>query len=57
MFIKYFDLYILFTKAGVITQQSLDVFQESWLACLKELGIPTEHPAWTILYLNNFVFE
>ena len=55
--IKYIDLYIIFMRADVTTQQSLDVFWESWLACLKELGIPTEHPAWIILYLNNFVFE
>ena len=24
------------------------IFREGWLACLKELGTPTEHPTWTV---------
>ena len=23
------------------------IYREGWIACLKELGIPTEHPTWS----------
>ena len=23
------------------------IFQEGWFACLRELGTPSDHPAWT----------
>lgn len=41
-----------FERAGDVYERQLaelrpGVFQEGWLACLKELKIPLDHPAWS----------
>ena len=38
-------------KAGLfyvrdVAQERLDGFHDGWLACLKELGTPPDHPTW-----------
>ncbi|GFS29075.1 hypothetical protein Acr_00g0005230 [Actinidia rufa] len=33
-------------QAQQLAELRLDVFQEGWLACMKELKIPLDHPAW-----------
>ncbi|GFZ07011.1 hypothetical protein Acr_18g0011810 [Actinidia rufa] len=41
-----------FERAGDVYERQLaelrpGIFQEGWLACLKELQIPLDHPAWS----------
>ncbi|GFZ15663.1 hypothetical protein Acr_25g0000720 [Actinidia rufa] len=41
-----------FERAGDVDERQLaelypNIFQEGWLACLKELQIPLDHPAWS----------
>ncbi|GFZ09193.1 hypothetical protein Acr_20g0010010 [Actinidia rufa] len=41
-----------FERAGDVYERQLaklcpDIFQEGWLACLKELKIPLDHPSWS----------
>ena len=32
-----------------VTELHPSIFHKGWLACLKELGTPSDHPAWTVV--------